>query len=151
MCVLEKLGLTILRVRRNAKTEFKCVVYSFGQVIKSRHFYNFFLFHSKQKEQTFSQKMSSSSSQQISVLDVPVDSDARAVGIMMQFLDMANKRGAFGLEESGKIMEAIGYLRRGVPRPEAPPQEQEEQEAAASAQALAEEKKKPPAKPKLKN
>ena len=61
-----------------------------------------------------SSSQSPSQQQRISIYDVPVDSDATAVMVMVQFLDMATKRGAFGLDETGKISE-IQYLRRGSP------------------------------------
>lgn len=60
-----------------------------------------------------------------SVLDVNVDSDRVAVGIMAHMLDVANKRGAFSLDESGKIMEALKFLR-------GPPEAQQAQPAAAA-------------------
>jgi len=64
--------------------------------------------------------MSSSSA---SVLDVPVSSDRVAVGLLVHFLDAAAKRGAFALEESGKIMDAVKYLRGPVtPRPPPTPE-----------------------------
>lgn len=62
-----------------------------------------------------------------SVLDVNVDSDRVAVGIMAHMLDVANKRGAFSLDESGKIMEALKFLR-------APSEPQQPQPAAAEAE-----------------
>ena len=68
-----------------------------------------------------------------SVLDVPVTSDRVAVGILVHFLDVAAKRGAFALEESGKVMEAVKYL-RGPAAPRRPPTE-EEIAAAEAAQA----------------
>lgn len=62
-----------------------------------------------------------------SVLDVPVSNDRVAVGIMAHFLDVAAKRGAFSLEESGKIMEALKYLRG----PTEPPQQAEQEPPTA--------------------
>jgi len=59
-----------------------------------------------------------------SVLDVPVTNDRVAVGILVHFLDVAAKRGAFALEESGKIMEAVKYL-RGTVMPRQPPTTEE--------------------------
>jgi len=69
-----------------------------------------------------------------SVLDVPVTSDRVAVGILVHFLDVAAKRGAFALEESGKVMEAVKYL-RGPVAPRRPPTEEEIAAAQAAAQA----------------
>ena len=79
--------------------------------------------------------MSASSSQQsaqqqqrISIYEIPVDSDATAVMLLIQFLDMATKRGAFGLDETGKISECIQYLRRGGVQRRPAPQQAEEPE-----------------------
>ena len=79
--------------------------------------------------------MSSSSSQQsaqqqqrISIYEVPVDSDATAVMLLIQFLDMATKRGAFGLDETGKISECIQYLQSGGVQRRPAPQQSEEPE-----------------------
>jgi len=62
-----------------------------------------------------SSSSSQSSSQQprVSIYEIPVDSDGTAVMMLVQFLDMATKRGAFGLDETGKISECIQFLRRG--------------------------------------
>ena len=84
-----------------------------------------------------------------SVLDVNVDSDRVAVGIMAHMLDVANKRGAFSLDESGKIMEALKFL-RGPSEPQQPQpaaaeaaSEESSPEAAPAAPAAV------PAKPQL--
>lgn len=69
-----------------------------------------------------------------SVLDVPVTSDRVAVGLLVHFLDVAAKRGAFALEESGKVMEAVKYL-RGPAAPRRQPTEEEIAAAQAAAQA----------------
>ena len=66
-----------------------------------------------------------------SVLNVPVDTDRVAVGIMAHFLDVAAKRGAFSLEESGKIMDALKYLRGPMPQQQQQEQEQQQQQAMA--------------------
>jgi len=71
------------------------------------------------------------SSPNTSVLDVVVNSDRVAVGIMAHMLDVANKRGAFSLDESGKIMEALKFL-RGPPT-ENPPQQPQPKAAEETA------------------
>lgn len=80
-----------------------------------------------------------------SVLDVAVTSDRVAVGILVHYLDVAAKRGAFALEESGKVMEAVKYLRGPVaPRP--PTEEEIAAARTAEAEAAgAEEDNAPPA------
>ena len=83
-----------------------------------------------------SSSQSPSQQQRISIYDVPVDSDATAVMVMVQFLDMATKRGAFGLDETGKISECIQYLRRGSP----PRRQQEATEETTDAAKPAPEK-----------
>tara|TARA_Y100001970_G_scaffold256064_1_gene333376 strand:+ start:835 stop:1104 length:270 start_codon:yes stop_codon:yes gene_type:complete len=79
-----------------------------------------------------SSSQSSSQQQRVSIYEIPVDSDGTAVMMLVQFLDMATKRGAFGLDETGKISECIQFLRRGSQQ-SAPKPKTEEQPAAAPA------------------
>lgn len=90
----------------------------------------------------------SSSNANTSVLDVVVNSDQVAVGIMAHMLNTANKRGAFSLDESGKIMEALQYLRGPAEQQQeaAAQQQQPESQQAAAAPAAAPAA---PAKPTL--
>ena len=62
--------------------------------------------------------MSAEAQQQVSVLDVEVTNVRVAFGIMAHFLDTAAKRGAFSLEESGKINDALRFLRTDREEPE---------------------------------
>lgn len=43
-------------------------------------------------------------------MNVNIDSPGVALTLIMQFLNLANNRGAFNLQEASKIYEAIRYL-----------------------------------------
>ena len=51
-------------------------------------------------------------SQEISVLDVPVTNENVALNILVTFVNLAQKRGAFNLKESAKIWECIEKFQR---------------------------------------
>ena len=53
-----------------------------------------------------------------------VETQQQAVGLLIQAAQIAQKRGAFDLNEAGLLAEAIGLL-----APEPPPQEEAEEEA----------------------
>ena len=56
--------------------------------------------------------------QQINLLDVPVTDEVVSLNIIVQFIGIANRRGAFSLAESAKIYECIKFF-----LPKQPPQE----------------------------
>ena len=62
--------------------------------------------------------------QQVRLVDVPVQNDNVALNLMAAFLNMANRRGAFSLEESAKIHECVKHFTRAAPEGEAPAQQQ---------------------------
>jgi len=62
--------------------------------------------------------------QQVRLVDVPVQNDNIALNLMAAFLNMANRRGAFSLEESAKIHECVKHFTRETP---AQPETQEQQ------------------------
>lgn len=45
--------------------------------------------------------------QELKLVDVPVDSPQVALNIIVSFLNLAQKRGAFTIDESSKIWECI--------------------------------------------
>lgn len=53
--------------------------------------------------------------QQVSLLQIPVQSENDALNMLVAFLQVAQKRGAFTLEEAGKIMEAVNKFQRTTP------------------------------------
>lgn len=59
---------------------------------------------------------------QINVLDVPVTNENVALNILVTFVNLAQKRGAFNLKESSKIWECIQQFQRapGAPVPPIP-------------------------------
>ena len=53
---------------------------------------------------------------QVSLTQIPVNTENDALNMLVAFLQVAQKRGAFSLEEAGKIMEAVGVFQRNVPQ-----------------------------------
>ena len=49
-----------------------------------------------------------------SVFEVELSDETVALGILSYFLDLANKRGAFSLQESARILEALNYCNAKV-------------------------------------
>lgn len=45
--------------------------------------------------------------QQVNLIDVPVTNETVSLNLMVQFLNVAQKRGAFSIAESAKIFECI--------------------------------------------
>ena len=56
------------------------------------------------------QSQSQPQPQRIPLVNVNIDSPGVALTLIMQFLNLANNRGAFNLQEASKIYEAIRYL-----------------------------------------
>ena len=50
--------------------------------------------------------------QEINVLDVPVANENVALNILVTFVNLAQKRGAFNLKESAKIWECVEKFQR---------------------------------------
>lgn len=63
--------------------------------------------HSTTDTQQNSQSNTTAQQQQIRLVDVALSSKNDAFNLMIQFLQLANRRGAFGMEESSKIWECI--------------------------------------------
>ena len=45
--------------------------------------------------------------QELKLVDVVISDENTALNVMVSFLSLANKRGAFGIDESAKIWECI--------------------------------------------
>ena len=45
--------------------------------------------------------------QEVKLVDVVISDENTALNVMVSFLSLANKRGAFGIDESAKIWECI--------------------------------------------
>ena len=58
------------------------------------------------------EKMPAGETQEINVLDVPVTNENVALNILVTFVNLAQKRGAFNLKESAKIWECIEKFQR---------------------------------------
>tara|TARA_B100001093_G_scaffold152131_1_gene144904 strand:- start:828 stop:1034 length:207 start_codon:yes stop_codon:yes gene_type:complete len=44
---------------------------------------------------------------EVKLVDVPIDSPNTALNVLVSFLNLAQKRGAFGMDESAKIWECV--------------------------------------------
>ena len=74
---------------------------------------------------------SDSSAKKSMLIDVPVDSPNAALNLMIAFLTVAQKRGAFSIPESAKLWECIGVFTK--PQQEegfAKPQQEADQSTA---------------------
>jgi len=70
-------------------------------------------------EQPVEQQAPAPAQRQVSLTQIPVNTENDALNMLVAFLQVAQKRGAFSLEEAGKIMEAVGVFQRNVPQPAA--------------------------------
>ena len=51
---------------------------------------------------------------EIKLVEVPVTDENTALNVMVSFLSLAHKRGAFGFDESAKIWECIKMFQKPV-------------------------------------
>ena len=52
------------------------------------------------------------SQKDVKLVDIPVSDENVALNLMVSFLSLAQKRGAFGLDESAKIWECVKKFQR---------------------------------------
>ncbi len=71
------------------------------------------------EEQQVEQKAPAPAQRQVSLTQIPVNTENDALNMLVAFLQVATKRGAFSLEEAGKIMESVNVFQRNVPQPAA--------------------------------
>ena len=50
--------------------------------------------------------------EQVKLVDIKIDSELVSLNVMVQFLTLAHKRGAFGIDESAKIWECIKMFQK---------------------------------------
>ena len=50
--------------------------------------------------------------QEVKLVDVPVKDENTALNVLVNFLNLAQKRGAFGIDESAKIWECIKIFQK---------------------------------------
>jgi len=53
--------------------------------------------------------------QEVKLVDVQVTDENIALNVMVSFLNLAQKRGSFGIDESSKIWECIKMFQKSVP------------------------------------
>jgi len=58
-------------------------------------------------EQENEQLQTSTTPQQTKLVDVPITNENMALNVIISFVSLAQKRGAFSIEESSKIWECI--------------------------------------------
>ena len=56
--------------------------------------------------------------QQVKLEDLKVNTENDALNYMVGFLELAQRRGIFSLEEAAKINECVAKFRRPVPQPQ---------------------------------
>lgn len=66
----------------------------------------------EQQNETVIQKKEEETKDQINVLDVEVTNENVALNILITFVNLAQKRGAFNLNESSKIWECIKQFQK---------------------------------------
>jgi hypothetical protein len=52
--------------------------------------------------------------EQVKLVDIKIDSELVSLNVMVQFLTLAHKRGAFGIDESAKIWECLKMFQKPV-------------------------------------
>ena len=52
---------------------------------------------------------------QVNLSEIKVDSENTALNLLVSFAALAQRRGAFNLEEAAKIFECVNVFRRNVP------------------------------------
>ena len=61
---------------------------------------------------------------QVRLVDVPIDSENTALNVMAGFLNLAQRRGAFSIDESAKLYECIRmFASKDAPPSDAPAEE----------------------------
>jgi len=59
------------------------------------------------QESNINPSSSPSSSKEVKLIDVQITDENTALNVIVSFLNLAQKRGAFGIDESAKIWECI--------------------------------------------
>ena len=67
-------------------------------------------------EQPVEQQAPAPAQRQVSLLQIPVNTENDALNMLVAFLQVAQKRGAFSLEEAYKIMESVNVFQKNVPQ-----------------------------------
>jgi hypothetical protein len=64
------------------------------------------------EEEVKSTEQSTEEKTQINLLEVPINNENDALNVMVNFLGLAQKRGAFAINESAKIYECIQQFQK---------------------------------------
>ena len=63
-------------------------------------------------EQTSEPKPTTEPRQEIRLVDIPINDENTALNVMVGFLNVAHKRGAFTIDETAKIWECISKFQK---------------------------------------
>jgi hypothetical protein len=69
-------------------------------------------------QQGHAQPQQQQQQQQVKLEDLKVNTENDALNYMVGFLELAQRRGIFSLEEAAKINECVAKFRRPVPQPQ---------------------------------
>ena len=69
-------------------------------------------------QQGHAQQQQQQQQQQVKLEDLKVNTENDALNYMVGFLELAQRRGVFSLEEAAKINECVAKFRRPVPQPQ---------------------------------
>jgi hypothetical protein len=69
-------------------------------------------------QQVHTQPQQQPQQQQVKLEDLKVNTENDALNYMVGFLELAQRRGVFSLEEAAKINECVAKFRRPVPQPQ---------------------------------
>ena len=69
-------------------------------------------------QQVHTQPQQQPQQQQVKLEDLKVSTENDALNYMVGFLELAQRRGVFSLEEAAKINECVAKFRRPVPQPQ---------------------------------
>lgn len=69
-------------------------------------------------QQGHAQPQQQQQQQQVKLEDLKVNTENDALNYMVGFLELAQRRGVFSLEEAAKINECVAKFRRPVPQPQ---------------------------------
>ena len=61
------------------------------------------------------EKVTAETQPQVNLSQIKVDSENVALNLLVSFITLAQRRGAFNLEEAAKIYECVNMFRRNVP------------------------------------
>ena len=68
----------------------------------------------KKPEDVVQEQEKQQEQKQIKLVDVEIKDENTALNVLVSFVNLANKRGAFSLQESAKIWECVTQFQKGA-------------------------------------